>query len=311
MSARDVVSATRHLQETTLGVLWRQWGALGASTASLPGRSLVDPEALVLVSLTMREEERRLSDVLRWWAKAGAPLLSVTRIRTLASRFPDSTRGRLGEFASLAILEGHDFRWRPLARPSSRPEGRRGKALGADPTFTNPPALLLRLRLGFGVTVKADLLAVLLGSPGCWLTVRDIAASLGYTAQSIRRAADDLVAARLMQRTNDTPAGYRLDAKSWAGLVGGPEKLPPWRHWVRVFAFVAAVAEWMPREADREGMSPYVVSSRARDLVAGHQEAFTRNQLAIPQPEDYPGEAYLAVFRETLAKLSKWLDESG
>ncbi|MEI8189600.1 MAG: MarR family transcriptional regulator [candidate division NC10 bacterium] len=311
MSVSGLGNATRHLQERTLGVLWRQWGTLGASTASHPARSLIDPEALVLASLAFQDEERRLADVLRWWATTGAPLLSVTRIRSLARQFPDSVRDCLGEFAACALGEGRDFRWRPLARPSGRPAGRRGKALGREPRVLAPPALLLRLRLGFGVTVKADLLTVLLGSPGGWLSVREIAAPLGYTTQSIRRAADDLVSARLVQATRETPTGYRLDPKPWAALLGTPAKLPPWRHWVPVFAFVTALAAWMHGEAGSERASDYVLSSRVRDIMGSHQEAFVRNRLAIPRPEDYPGETYLAAFRDTLAVLGTWLDESG
>ncbi|MFA5027304.1 MAG: MarR family transcriptional regulator [Candidatus Methylomirabilota bacterium] len=311
MSARDVANAAHRLQESTLGVLWRQWGALGATTASDPARSLIDPEALVLASLVFQGAERRLSDVLRWWARSGAPLLSVTRTRSLARQFPDAIRNLLGEFAAMAVREGRDFRWRPLAHPSSTPAGRHTKVLGAAPRLLAPPALLLRLRLGFGVTVKADLLTALLGSAEGWLSVRQIAASLGYTAQSVRRAADDLAAARLIQVTRETPTGYRVDQKSWAGLLGASAKHLPWRHLPPVFAFVAALSEWTRKEARSAAPSDYVLSTRARDIVGAHQSAFVQNRLTIPRPEDSPGETYLAAFRETLAVLEKWLDESG
>ena len=78
-----------------------------------------------------------------------------------------------------------------------------------------------------------------------------------------------------------------------------------------MFAFVTALAAWMHGEADSERASDYVLSSRVRDIVGSHQEAFVRNRLAIPRPEDYPGETYLAAFRDTLAVLGTWLDESG
>jgi hypothetical protein len=310
MSASGLVNATRHLQERTLVVLWRQWEALGASAASDPARSLIDPEALVLASLVFQDKERRLSDALRWWAKTGAALLSITRIRSLAKQFPDTIGDRLGEFAALALREGRDFRWRPLARPSGRPAGRQGKTLSMEPRLLAPAALLLRLRLGFGVTVKADLLAMLLGSPGTWLSVREIAAPLGYTAQSIRRTADDLVSARLLQARNKPPTGYRLDPKPWAGLLGVPANLPLWRHWVPVFAFVAALVAWIQEEANSEQASQYMLSSRVRDILESHHDAFVWNRLAIPRPEDYQGETYLAAFQTTLAVLGTWLDES-
>jgi hypothetical protein len=61
--------------------VWRQWGALGAPVAganSAP-RSVIDPEALLLLSASIRSSERRLDDVLGWWAAAGSTLLSVQR----------------------------------------------------------------------------------------------------------------------------------------------------------------------------------------------------------------------------------------
>jgi hypothetical protein len=300
MSARGLINTVREVREGALGVVWRHWRALGALTTSPAARSLVDPEALVLGSLGLCETERRLPDALRWWAAAGAPLLNVTRIRTLARRFPESVHIRLGEFAHLAVQEGGDFRWRPLVRRSPSLEG-----------IVNPPALLLRLRLALGVTVKADLIWVLLGRSGSWLTVKILAEALGYTPQSVRRAAEDLAAARFIRATTGTPASYRLDPKPWHNLLEAPAQFAPWRHWVPVFAFVTALSEWVSKETEITAASEYILSVRARDIIAGHQDAFTRNDLVIPQLGDYPGEAYLPAFRETLAALRKWLDESG
>lgn len=312
MSAHDAGRAVQRLQERTIGVLWRQWGALGATTSHDHARSLIDPEALVLTSLVMQDAERRLSDVLRWWARTGATLLSVTRTRSLARQFPGGIHDLLGEFAAAAVHEGRDFRWRPLAHPSSSLAGRRKRELGAAPRFLAPPALLLRLRLGFGVTVKADLLATLMGSSEGWRSVKQLAVSLGYTAQSVRRAGDDLVAARLIQTTGKTPTGYRVDPESWAGPLGLPGKLPPWHHWTPVFAFVAALVEWTRKRDESATPSRYLMSSQARDLIAAHQSAaFSLNRITIPQPEDSPGESYLTAFRETLAALEAWLDETG
>jgi hypothetical protein len=311
MSALDVGKAVRGLQEQTVDVLWRQWGALGAPTSHDLAHSLIDPEALVLASLALRDAERRLPDVLRWWARTGATLLSVTRMRSLARRFPDAIRGPLGEFAATAVREGRDFRWRPLAHPSSSLTGRPKKDLGAVPRFLTPPALPLRLRLGFGVTVKADLLATLLGSSDGWLSVKRIAASLGYTPQSVRRAGDDLVAARLIQVSGETPTGYRAEPARWVGLLSLPESLPPWRHWTPAFAFVAVLGEWVRKHDGSTASSNYLLSTQARDLVAAHQSAFVQNRLSIPRPEDSPGETYLTAFRDTLAILEAWLDENG
>src|SRR5574337_1539310 len=95
MSEKELGRALHQLREAALGTLWRQWGALGAAVAGKGTvRSIVDPEGLVLGSLSLAEEERRLWDILYWWVKVGAPLLSVKGIKNLAARFPESTRAR-------------------------------------------------------------------------------------------------------------------------------------------------------------------------------------------------------------------------
>lgn len=311
MPEKELAKALHQLREAALGTLWRQWGALGAAVAGKGSvGSIVDPEGLVLASLSLTEEERRLWDVLYWWVKVGAPLLSVQRIKNLAARFPESTRARLGAFAHLAHHEGRDFRWRSLEGSSPGKTIRFGKSLGRDPQLHHPAALMLRLRVGLGVGVKADLVAFLLATGGAWVTVKGIAEGLSYTPRAIRRAVDALVAARFIQATTGTPAAYRVDAKAWAPLLEPSGKPPAWRYWSPVFDFVADLAEWTGGEGALPRATAYVLSSRARDLVERHGIAFARNQIKIPSPGDYPGEKYLQAFEETLRRLARWLEES-
>jgi len=303
--------ALRHLHETALGTLWRQWAALGALTAGgKHARGIVDPEGLVLLSLSLAEEEHRLWDLLNWWARVGATLISVQRIRNLAGRYPDQVRGRLGEFAHLAHHEGGDFRWRPLERPVSKRVIRLGKNLGRQPQLLVSPALMLRLRLGLGVGIKADLLAFLLGIGGARVSVRTIAEALAYTPRAVHRAVDDMAGARLIQAIEGTPKLYHVDPKPWIELLGTSRGAPPtWCEWPPVFAFVAALGEWAEGQNLLKA-SPYVLSSQARDLMERHRIAFTRNQISIPYPDDYSGEAYIQGFEKTLTTLASWMEEN-
>ena len=51
------------LREAVLDVLWRQWRAVGAqAVAGERAHSVVDPEALILTSLTLMREELRFAD---------------------------------------------------------------------------------------------------------------------------------------------------------------------------------------------------------------------------------------------------------
>ena len=62
-------------RQAAVRVAWAQWSSLGAPTADASSAtSIIDPEALVLVSLAMLDEERRLADMLAWWARVGSRL---------------------------------------------------------------------------------------------------------------------------------------------------------------------------------------------------------------------------------------------
>ena len=96
-------------REAALVVCWEQWRSLGAfaGTYGAPrATSIIDPEALVLLSLLLRDAERRLDDFLGWWASSGATLLSVQRAHNLARWFPERGQERLGAFRSTCYRRG-------------------------------------------------------------------------------------------------------------------------------------------------------------------------------------------------------------
>jgi hypothetical protein len=309
MSENLFASALQGLKEKAKMAAWRQWRALGATTSSAkPAGAIIDPEALVLLSLVLAEEEPRLWDLLGWWARVGSPLLSVQRIKNLAGAYPEAVRLKLGQFAHLAHSEGGDYRWKALARSQFARTIRLKKALGQQPTLTEPTALLLRLRAGFGVGIKADVLGFLLGFQGTWATAREITEATSYTSQAVRRALEDMAAARFLEVTRQTPAKYRVDPRGWMELLGIRGAPPVWRDWQPVFAFTGDLSEWAEGDASLKA-SPYLISSRARDLFERHQSAFRRNRIAVPDPRDYPGEKYLGAFEETLHALGEWMQE--
>ena len=275
-------------REAALLVCWEQWRSLGAFAGAFAGAygvrratSIIDPEALVLLSLLLRDAERRLDDFLGWWATAGATLLSVQRVHNLARRFPERVQERLGAFARLATEAG-DRRW---ARHQAEAGGfalaaREGK--GAERlALYEAPALVLRLRAGFGVGAKADLLAFLLGIDSERASTKEAAEALGYTEVAVRAAAQEMALARFVEGAPGRPARYAADPEAWVGLLGfgggGPQggggAPPAWRHWAGVFAFLAGVLAWAEAGA-RGGVVPLRVGlAGARPLGAARAAA--------------------------------------
>ena len=294
MSAEAAERVRRIAVETATRSAWAQWAALGASVVAdveLSPRSVVDPEALVLVSLATAEAERRMEDVLGAWADEGADLISVQRLESLADRFPERVRQRVGDWARYA-REAGDRRWHRLVRePSPAWPTPRGKPFGVL-DLRAPAALMLRMRAGLGVGSKGDALTFLLASGGRERTVKRVVQATGYTDRAVRTALGEMARAGFVTRSTGHPTTYRADTRPWTALLGyrtGPASrgtggssqderegarepdLPEWRQWASIYGFLAGVAEWSQR-AGAEGWSSYVLGSRARTLVETHQE---------------------------------------
>ena len=297
------------LRESVIEAIWIQWRSLGSLIDSdRLAHTMVDPEALLLVSLTLRHHERRLWDVLVSWAKNGSKLFSLQRVKNLQDRYPDLTKGRLAEFAHRARKEGNDFRWRSLTGSDLGPAARNQDLWEAYPRVWQPAALVVRMRLGIGIGVMSDLLSFLISLLGEWASARLIAQATDYSVYSIRRVADNMASAQLIESTQEKPVQYRAKIEAWRDLLGTDGGLPEWHFWHQVYSF-AAKAIIAGESGEWEGLSPYLLSTKLRDLVEDHQDAFILNHIDFPDPRKYAGEAYLPAFSELLENLAMWIKE--
>jgi hypothetical protein len=297
------------LIESVKRVVWQQWQAVGAMVSGTRrAKAIVDPEALILLSLGLKDHERRLWDVLAWWAAVGANLLSVQRMKNLVVKYPEPINLRLAEYARLAHEVGGDFRWKSLAISNTGQIPRMERKREKDPQLLESAALILRIRMGIGVGIKADILSFLMGTGGAWASVKDISVATYYSNRAIRRAADELVAARLMHSKAETPTQYRVSPKPWTQLLQMKEPLPSWRYWQAAFAFVAHFLDCVEEGKFKE--VSYLASTQARDLFEQHHPAFSLNQISVPDPNEFRGTEYLDGFQDTVLKLTQWLEES-
>lgn len=320
MSNATVRKTGEVARDTAVETAWAQWAALTAAALPAGNRrawSIIDPEALMLVSLAVRHEERRLFDLLAGWTREAAFLLSVQRMSTLAAAYPEGVRERLGEFYSLAAESG-DRRWRRHGSLSAgAPLAPRKKDLGPL-RLIEGPALICRLRAGFGVGSKADLLGFLLGVHGAAAGLRVLSLATGYTERAIRTATEDMELAGFIHRIDGHRPEYRADHQAWAKVLEiyqlrpppepGPA-IPPWRFWSPVFAFLCHVIEWA-EETVQHKQSAYLASSRARDLVEAHGAGLRRAHVPVPESSGVRGVEYLEVFYELVVRTRAWASES-
>ena len=295
------------LEQAVIEAAWIQWASLGSFIdSSRAARSMVDPEALLFISLCLRHRERRLWDVLGSWAKHGSNLFSIQRVKNLQKSFPDQANDRLSEFATMAKTVGKDHRWRSLVGANPGAAVRNYDLWKAYPSTWQSPALVIRTRLGFGVGIVADILSFLLSIKGDRVNARTMASATDYSVRSVRRTTDSMAAAQIIERTGETPVQYRANTEKWSDLLEVGDDPPRWRFWQKIYSLAATLiigeenGEW-------DGQSQYMLSSILRDLVENHGEAFILNQIEFPDPRQYPGEQYSPAFADSIASLAAWI----
>jgi len=307
-------------RQSAVRACWSQWVGMGslASQSGSRARSIIDPEALILLSLYAQEEERRLLDMVAWWAKVGSRLTSLQRLRAVAKRFPGDTGNLgLGLFASFATEAG-DRRWAKHAKRSTPDLARHGK--GPDgPILIEASALWPRLRAAFGVGAKADTLVFLLGLRGAWASTKVISFATGYSSVAIRKAASDMALARLIRETGGRPVEYLASPRAWAEVLelyptdqGPPAEpqAPAWRFWSEIFAFLVSVIEWSHFAQSTSQESPHVAASRARDIIERHTLSFNFNGILTPPMDAFRGLEAMRGLRETVRVVSEWIDSN-
>jgi hypothetical protein len=220
----------------------RQWRTLG-SEGEPSAAAIVDPEALVVMSLALRREpgleSMGLEGMMTRWAAVSSRLLDLQRLRNLLHGAPPSAQGGLRWFAEACAAAG-DRRFTALAGPHVRPRHASGN--GRASRAESPAALMVRLRAVFGLGNKADLLTFALGSTRIGsgqraITLAAIAQSLVCSIPAARRAAGELVRAGLLHGSRDRPTLYSLQppAEALADTAGGAA---PWRDWALAMPFL-------------------------------------------------------------------------
>ena len=244
MLPNAVVASTDRLAVAAIRCAWSQWSSVGALThrGSQIDDEIVDVEALLLGSLGLARREPRLRTLGVDWTMENSELLSIARIRALMDG-PFAEAGvSISEIAHQVSTEGGDARWRALV-PGSRERTanagptrpRASKAM--PPRWRDARTLLLQLRRGLGVGVKPDLIAILLGLRNAWTDVSTLCELSQYSVAGVRRAADDMADAGLIETTHGHSRAYRANVDAWQMLLPNIGS-PVWHRRADGFAFV-------------------------------------------------------------------------
>src|SRR3989304_5436817 len=110
-----------YILDRLLDLLWRQWSALGVpGRTTIEERRVVDPESLLLISLTVGRYDARLFDEILDWLVVNGAFLNVQRLRNLMKRFGFESQAQLSSGSEPLMKKSNDpLKWKRLAAPRS------------------------------------------------------------------------------------------------------------------------------------------------------------------------------------------------
>lgn len=325
--------------EKLLDMLWRQWSAIGVSGYSNSEESkVIDPEALLMLTLTVARHDARLFDEVLDWLEINGDYLNVQRINNLLKQFDFQAKAELSAVAEvLGQKSSVALRWKKLAtkysqdkesslfymkdgRPMPTSNGydeifrRHGllrsevKKRGLSQPFPKEgmPSLLLRLRALFGVSLRCEILC-LLGSVD-EIHPSLIAKLLGQNPRSTQITLTEMARSGVVQvRNNAREKNYALSPVFLDELLR-PEGWTPWVNSSPLFRALEIL--WLGvTNVKLQSLDPLLLASEWRRITKQIKPLFGIAGMGQPLRDDslFTGDKYYEVFigdiRHILEKL--------
>jgi hypothetical protein len=323
---------------------WNEWAQVGI-LADVHRESpwATDPEALVLFTLQVGRSDARLFDETLDWLARNAGLISIQRFRNhyasdrdeqigeaavawLAQQVPAHLRARRAK--RVGEPERLFYGGRVPARPDPTfleygflKQTTKPSRKSQSPDLTKPINFAFRLRRGFGVGSRAEVMRFLLtatrfsrvGSRPLFTTLA-VADAAGFVKRNVQDTLNSLAAAGWIEhiiRRNEHL--YGLDPDRWRAVVWRDDvPLPVYRDWTHALQAFAELHRWL-HDPNGDHLSPYMRASEARRRVAEIAPSLGYAGIPATERRSAEGAEYWDVFvdwvRQILAALevgSSW-----
>jgi len=320
--------------ERLLGLLWRQWSAIGVSGYSDSVETkVIDPEALLLLTLTVARYDARLFDEVLEWLAVNGNFLNIQRLQNLIKQFDYQAKAELGAVAEmLGAKTSVALKWRNLAKFSreeaeplfSMPDGRpmplpsecdeifrrhgllrpplQRRGLAQPFPREGMPPLLLRLRALFGVNLRCEVLCLLGAVDQIHPSL--LARLIGQNARATQNALAEMVRSGVVQVRSDAREKYYALAPQTLDPLLRPHGFTPWVRSVPLFRALEIL--WLGvSDPKRQVLDQLLLASEYRRLAqkigpllgdAGMGQPLREAQL-------FKGEKYYEVFTEDVIRM--------
>ena len=319
-----------------LGFLWRQWSTLGvAGSIDRDEGRVIDPEPLLLFSLTICRHDARLFDEILDWLMVNGAFLNVQRLNSLEKQFDFQAKPQLSAVAELLGKQSsYALKWEKLSSAHSlghaeplfftkdgtplpfaddtTPEFRahgllRGpvKLRGYSRPFPaqGMPALLLRLRALLGVNARCELLC-LLGAVN-EIHPSDIARQTGYFPRTTQSALAEMARSGVVQvRSTNREKRYWLVPGALDALLRPEGKPTPWCNWSPLLRALEIL--WLGlNDPKRRELDELLLASEMRRLSRTLRPLLGDAGWGhcLRDDKDYRGAEYVGVFFEDVGRI--------
>lgn len=331
-------------RDRLLTVLWRQWTALGVAGSQQGwNASVVDPDALLLITCSIVRSDPRLFDAVLEWLRLNGHYINVQRVKrmlreevfvgeSVLKAVADATSTSVSQSKWAKLASGHTAKPDgleslfflssgdplPVLREEDEGFARYGFAReqfierGVAELFCpeSPSSLLLRLRALFGVNARCDVLQFLLvnsiGSP------RVIARDCYYFPATISKAMAEMSQSGfLVSTTEGRRRCYRLTPDTWRELFLGSAPKLSWIVWARLFSALEQIWLFLDSERLVEKPVPVQASALRRILKRKPLSRLEGKGRSIVFGDDsvHTGEALIPFFITRTRLVLDWLED--
>lgn len=340
-----LVQSKDQFQGQIFDFLWRQWVTLGiAGITKLEDNRIIDPEALLLFSLSLCRYEPRLFDEIIDWLFQNGRFINVQRLQKIQREYDFHSGPQLSAVAELLTRKtNYKLKWSGLSKKyyQKRKEplffDKEGKALpcpiekNANPEFLrhglkrgrlnlrgysqpfdlqSPACLLLRLRALLGINARAEILCLL-------VSVKEIHPSEAarITAYYQKTIQTSLVEMRqsglILTRSSKREKFYRLKPGILDALLKPNGKSPRWIHWPPLFKTVEIVWQRLCELSEQE-IDSLLLFSELKKLMSSARKYCSGTEINnILIDENFPAEDFDKQFRKILSMLSRYMFYEG
>ncbi len=231
-------TVVKQLDQTLTSLAWSLWTELGVAGLERKHPDFgIAPEEIIILTSVLSDFDPRLRDEALDWCIQYHHFISPVRLQILAKKYEEYITVPFSTFAA-TVNSLASTKWNLLtdAAPLKiRPSGKSHLR-----NFDNASMIYFRLRALFGVSVKADVLAFLLGEKRDHFIASDLL-ELGYSKSRLAEILSDLALAGLLtesQVRNQLQYSFKK-LNPFIKLLGAmPKKLV---HWDRILSVLIPI----------------------------------------------------------------------